>query len=147
MTLLVPFDGSDLAEGALLRAREFSAAFAEDVVAVTVIPDGNADYARERGWIEPDEPFDAEAIVSRLQEQVHGLCASAEHRHETVDRYAPTGTIASRVRAVAREENASMVFVGSENAGRLVVGITSVGGTIASNEAYDVVIVRQRSPP
>ena len=40
-----------------------------------------------------------------------------------------------------------MVFVGSGNAGRLVTSLSSVGGTLASNGAYDVVIVRNRTPP
>jgi hypothetical protein len=47
---------------------------------------------------------------------------------------------------VAREEDASMVFLGSENAGHLVSAVGSVGSTVATDEAYDVVIVRHRSP-
>ncbi len=39
-----------------------------------------------------------------------------------------------------------MVFIGSENAGHLVTSISSVGGSIASDDAYDVVIVRHRNP-
>ncbi|WP_092817806.1 hypothetical protein [Halopenitus malekzadehii] len=40
-----------------------------------------------------------------------------------------------------------MVFIGSENAGQIVTGITSVGATVAAEDAYDVVIIRTRSPP
>jgi len=39
-----------------------------------------------------------------------------------------------------------MVVIGSENAGHLTVSVTSVGGTIATDDAYDVLIVRNRSP-
>mgnify|MGYP003836178145 CR=1 FL=1 len=38
MTILVPFDGSDLAEAALIRATQFGNLFDEDVLAVSVIP-------------------------------------------------------------------------------------------------------------
>lgn len=146
MTLVVPFDGSELAEAALVRATEFGIVFDEDVLAVTVIPRGNPDYARERGWIGPSQSFDMEAVVSTVHEQVTDLCPSADFRHKTVDRYAPTGTIAKRVRKIAQKVDASMVFIGSDNAGHLVSTISSVGRSIAIDDEYDVVIVRDRTP-
>lgn len=146
MTLIVPFDGSELAKTALVRATEFGNVFDEIVVAVSVIPKGNTDYARERGWIGTDEPFDMAAVVSTLHEQVTSLCPSANFRHTVVDRRAPPGSIAKRLRKVARNEDASMVFIGSENAGRLVTAVSSVGGSVATDTAYDVVIVRHRRP-
>jgi len=145
VTLVVPFDGSTLAEAALVRATEFGNVFDEDVLAVSVIPRGNAEYAGERGWIGQDEAFDLDAVVSTLHEQVTDLCPSADFRHKVVDRYAPSGSIAKRLRTVAREEDASMVFLGSENAGHLVSEM-SVGSTVATGDGYDVVIVRDRSP-
>ncbi len=39
-----------------------------------------------------------------------------------------------------------MVFIGSENAGRLVTAVSSIGGFVATDQSYDVVIVRDRSP-
>ena len=146
MTLVVPFDGSDLAEAALVRATEFGSVFDEDVLAVSVIPKGNKDYAREHGWIGQDEEFDLESVVSTLHEQVVNLCPSADFRHKVVDRYVRSGSISKRLRKVAREEDASMVFLGSENAGHLVSAVSSVGSSVAADEAYDVVIVRDRSP-
>jgi nucleotide-binding universal stress UspA family protein len=146
MTLVVPFDGSSLAEAALVRATEFGTVFDEDVLAVSVLPKGNTKYAREQGWIGQNEEFDRESVISTLHEQVTDLCPSADFRHKVVGRYAKAGTIAKRLRKVAREEDASMVFIGSENAGRLVTAVSSVGGTVATDESYDVVIVRHRSP-
>ncbi|WP_424005083.1 universal stress protein (plasmid) [Haloarcula salina] len=146
MTLVVPFDGSELAEAALVRATEFGIVFDEDVLAVTVIPRGNADYAREREWLEPSQPFDMEGVVATVHEQVTDLCPSADFRHKVVDRYAPAGTIAKRVRNVAQQVDASMVFIGSDNAGHLVSTVSSVGQSIAVDDEYDVVIVRDRSP-
>lgn len=146
MTLVVPFDGSDLAEAALVRATEFGNVFEEDVLAVSVVPKDNASYARERGWLTEDESFDLETVVSTLHTQVTDLCPSANFRHKLVDRYAPSGSIAKRLRRVARDEDASMVFIGSENAGHLVSAVSSVGATVATDTSYDVVIVRHRRP-
>ena len=57
MTLLVPFDGSELSEAALERATEFAEFSGEDVVALTVVPD-EPEYALSRNWLDPTEPFD-----------------------------------------------------------------------------------------
>ncbi|AQL43382.1 universal stress protein [Halorientalis sp. IM1011] len=146
MTLVVPFDGSELAEAALVRATEFGIVFEEDVLAVSVIPKGNAEYAREHGWIESNEDASVESVVSRLHRQVTDLCPSANFRHRVVDKHAPTGAIAKELRKMAEREDASMVFIGSENAGHLVTSISSVGSSVAAEESYDVVIVRDRSP-
>jgi len=146
MTLVVPFDGSELAAAALVRAAEFSAVLEEPVLAVSVVPEGGASFARERDLIDADEQFEMETVVARLREAVRSLCPDAEFRHLVVDRYARAGTVAKRVRRVAREAEASMVFIGSDNAGRLVTSISSVGGSVATDEAYDVVIVRHSGP-
>lgn len=146
MTLLVPFDGSDLAMAALQRATEFSAVFDEPIVAVTVVPDGNTEYARSRGWLEADEQFDDEEVHGYLRDAVASLAPTASVRIESVGRDAPAGTISNRVRKVAREVDASMVFVGSDNAGHMVTSLSSVGGAVAADGSYDVVIVRERTP-
>jgi nucleotide-binding universal stress UspA family protein len=146
MTFVVPFDGSELAATALVRAVEFAAVLDERVVTVSVIPEGNASYARERGWLDPGEEFDLESVVAHLHEAVTAHAPAAEFRYEVVGRRAPPGTIATRLRERARAEGASMVFVGSENAGRLVSSLSSVGETVAADDAYDVVIVRHRTP-
>lgn len=146
MTLVVPFDGSELAEAALVRAGEFATVFDETVVAVSVIPKGDVQYAREHDWLGPEESYDPDAIVSTLHTQVVELCPSAEFRKEYVDRYAPSGAISKTVRRIAKAEDASMVFIGSENAGHVVTSVSSVGRGITSDDAYDVVIVRHRSP-
>jgi nucleotide-binding universal stress UspA family protein len=146
MTLVVPFDGSELAEAALVRASEFGYVFDEDVLAVCVIPDGNVEYARGRDWIGPADGFDADAVVSALRRQVADRCPAAEFRHVLVNRYALPVSISRRVREVAKNENASMIFIGSENAGHLVTSVSSVGSNIAKDETYDVVVVRHASP-
>ena len=145
MTLVVPFDGSELAEAALVRAAALDAVFEEGVVAVTIVPNGNREYAREAGWIDDGE-FELDAITERLEKQVAALAPDARYRYDVVGQYASAGTISKRVREVAREEDASMVVIGSENAGHLTVSVSSVGGGIAADNAYDVLVVRNRSP-
>jgi len=146
MTLLVPFDGSALAEAALVRATEFGNVFDEDVLAVSVIPRRNTTYARKRGWVGQNEAFDLSSVIATLHEQVTDLCPTANFRHKVVGRHAQPGTIARLLRNVAKTEDASMVFIGSENAGRLVTAVSSVGGSVATDQSYDVVIVRDRTP-
>lgn len=144
MTVVVPFDNSDLSRRALTRAEDVSKPL-EDIVAVTVIPNGNRKYARERGWLAADDEFDPETIVSRLSQFVSEICAAASFEYIVVDRYAKPGQIASKLRAYARECDARLVVIGSDNAGRLVSTISSVGCTVATDLAYEVLIVRH--PP
>jgi hypothetical protein len=42
-------------------------------------------------------------------------------------------------------ETYDLVFVGIENAGRVVAPVSSVGGSVASSTDYDVLIVRSRA--
>jgi lipopolysaccharide biosynthesis protein len=115
-------------------------------VAVSVIPEDNASYARDREWLDPGESFDLQTVVARLHEDVTTHAPNAEFRYDVVGRRATPGTIAGRLREQARDVDASMVFVDSENAGRLVSSLSSVGETVAADDAYDVVIVRHREP-
>ena len=145
MTLIVPFDGSKLSKAALVRAAQFDTLLQEGVIAVTVLPRNNTEYARERGWLDENEPFDAEAIVGSLRSTVADIAPEAEFRYEVVDRYAPVGTVAGRLRQFARENTASIVFLGSENAGRIVSGFT-VGASVSADRAYDTMIINSVRP-
>jgi nucleotide-binding universal stress UspA family protein len=145
MTLVVPFDGSRLSKAALLRAVQFEEVLDEDVVAVSAIPANNAAYARERGWLDADEQFDADAVVSHLREAVAEVAPAADFRHVSVDRNATRGTIANRLRNFARSHDASIVFLGSENAGRITTSLT-VGRSVAADPDYDTLIVSAVRP-
>jgi hypothetical protein len=59
-----------------------------------------------------------------------------------MDRYAPNGKIRNELSRVARDEDASMLFTGSGDAGRIVNAVTTVGGSVSSRVAYDLGIVR-----
>ncbi|EMA00951.1 Universal stress protein family protein [Haloarcula vallismortis] len=145
MVLLVPFDGSVLSKAALTRAMEFADYREEDVTALSVIPD-DAAYARERGWIDADETFAVETIADRMREQAESVAPMASFRYEVpedVSSMASTTTDITRtIREVAHDEGASIVFIGSENAGRVSTPVCSVGSPVSEDPQYDVHIVR-----
>lgn len=142
MTIVVPFDGGELSRAALRRGGELGRALDQQVVAVSVIPASNAEYAREQGWIDQREQFDSERVVSHLSEQVYSLTPGVAFEYEVVGRYAQPGEIASKLRRTARKKNADIVVLGSDNAGHIVTSVSSVASPIAADGAYDVLIVR-----
>ncbi|WP_226010711.1 universal stress protein [Halomicrobium salinisoli] len=145
MVLLVPFDGSDLSKAALRRACEYSEYTGEAVLALSVIPD-DADYARERGWIDEGEPFAVQSVKESMAEAAESVDPDAEFRCEVpadVSSIADLTTdVVRTIREVAHEVDASIVFVGSENAGRVTTPVCSVGAPISEDPEYDVHIVR-----
>jgi len=142
MTFVVPFDGAPRTVTALERAREFADALGEDIIVVSVIPERNAAYARERGWLPAGEPFDMKTIVTTLRDQVHDIAPEADFEYERCSRSVTGNRIAKPVRKVAKRVDADMVFVGSDDAGRLTTTASSVGNRIATDGSYDVVLVR-----
>lgn len=143
MTFVVPFDGSAYAEAALVRAREFAPGVDETVQAVTIVPRGNVRYAREKGWLGPDDPFDVAVITDTLAERVNEITPLAEFHHETCSREVSGNVVARPIRKFARREGATTVFVGSPSAGRLTRRLSSVGERVGADAAYDVMIVRR----
>lgn len=143
--LLVPYDGSPLARTAIERAQEVSNLRDEGVLALTVLPD-DEEFARERGWVDEDEPYDPDAIAARFEQEVAAIAPDATFR---VERPGEGGILASatmdvarRIRQVADELDARVVFIGSENAGRVSTPVTSVGSPVSEDPRYDVYIVR-----
>ncbi|WP_267640537.1 universal stress protein [Haloarchaeobius amylolyticus] len=146
MSLLVPFDGSDLSTTALRRATEFADFSDASLVVLTLVPD-DPEYARERGWLDPEDTFDVGVIERKLRQRVHDIAPNAEFRCELVEENAdPVATlpmdVARRIRQIAADVDAEILFVGSENAGRVSTPLTSVGSPISEDPQYDVHIVR-----
>ncbi|AEH37142.1 universal stress protein [Halopiger xanaduensis] len=146
MSLLVPFDASRLATDALERATTFGEALEEEVVVLTVIPD-DPEYARDRGWITEGEPFAPDAIEAGIRERVMDVAPEATFHTERVSSDEPTATsttnVVREIRRVAAEIEASVVFIGSENAGSVIAPQSSVGSPVASDQRYDVYVVRR----
>lgn len=145
MVLLVPFDGSQLAAAALERATAFAEFYDDEVLVLTALPD-DAGFARERGWIADDESYDTEVVAERLERQVREIAPEATYRIERPDMVASCAwtaiDVARTIRDVAHEVDASVVFIGSDNAGRVTTPVTSVGSPISKDPHYDVHIVR-----
>lgn len=161
MTYMVPFDGSPRSKAALAKAslhaialddvspalrRELVTDRPVDVVAVSIIPD-SARYAREAGWIDEGEDFAVRDVAEQLHRQVIDLAPSARFDYEAVGRRSRSGKISSRLRQWAADLDADVVFIGSENAGRIVQPVTSVGRGLASDQDFDLCIVRHPLPP
>jgi len=144
MTLVVPFDGNELSKMALIRAVQFDTVVDEGVVVVSVIPQ-NSSYARERGWIGPSETFDDKAIVEGFRNQVQSIAPDAEFHPLSVGQAASSKSISNKVRKFARANNASIVFIGSENAGRVSSSLT-VGSAVTADRSYDTMIVSHAQP-
>ena len=145
MTFVVPFDGSEPSRVGIRRAVELAPASIR-VVAFSVVPRKHTEWARDRGLLDADEEYSNERVVSRLQDRAHDVDDDVVFQHTTVDRYAPPGKISHEIRAFAREVDATMVFVGSPRAGGIVSSLQSVGSSVASDDAYDVVLVRRQDP-
>jgi nucleotide-binding universal stress UspA family protein len=141
MSYVVAFDNSPLSRTALRRAVEYGGAVGEDVVAVTAIQ-RDPELARERGWLGGDETFDVETVATNLTRAVSEIAPDARFEWRTLDKHAPRGRVARSVRDLAVEADASVVFVGSDNAGRMVTSISSVGQSVFADDRYDVHIVR-----
>lgn len=140
MTYLVAYDGSALSETALRRATTFAEATDERVVVVSVVPTDDA-LAEEYGLV-GDGEYDPAEAADRLGEAVGDVAPAAEFRAESVDAYAGKGLIAREITRAASREDASVVFVGSDDAGRIVQPISSVGGAVTSEGDFDVYVAR-----
>ena len=142
MTYVVPFDGSRLAEEALARAVELGSELDSEVVVISVIPERKR-YAREKGWIGDEDPLDVDVVVDDLRERVERVAPDAEFRYERIREYPSGDEIAEEIARLLDEHDPSIVFLGSENVGRVVTPLTSVGVGVAAAESYDVYVVRQ----
>ncbi|WP_135362835.1 universal stress protein [Halosimplex halophilum] len=146
MTYLVPFDGSALSEAALERATEFGDLTDTEVVALVVIPLDEREFAVERGWIDEDERYDPDDIESALEAKIRAVAPDATFRCERPEDVSSVASVTTDVvrtiRAVAEEVGAEIVFIGSENAGRVSTPVSSVGAPVSEDPRYDVHIVR-----
>lgn len=146
MTVLVPFDGSKLARTALKRAETFTDSRDEKLVALTVLPADEA-FAVDRGWINSPEEYDVSALAARFEDHVTAIAEEATFRYETPDdtevlTATPADDITRTIREVAAKLDVSVIFIGTENAGRISTPVTSVGSPLSKDPQYDVHIVR-----
>ncbi|XGI82957.1 universal stress protein [Halorutilales archaeon Cl-col2-1] len=146
MIALVPFDASDLSKAALRRAKEYADALGDWViVAASVVPDDER-YVRSRGWIDEGDGFSLERAAEYLEDEVAEIAPNAAFEHSVIGGYSTKGSIATELGSVIREYDPSIIFIGSDNVGRIATPVTSVGGRAASAGDYDVYVVRKQKP-
>ncbi len=139
MVFLVPFDGSPISEAALSKAVEHGKALGEEVVAVSFVPTG-AEYAERRKWIQPEEDFAAETASATLRRKIEETTDEAERTYAESGAQSPGG-LTDHVRRIARDVDASVLFVGaSDNAEP--DGLRTPFGEVDNTGEYDVHIVR-----
>ena len=145
MTILAPYDGSALSRTAVSRATEFADYRDEEALVLTVIPDDES-FALQRGWVDEDGHYDPGAVEARFRTEVESIAPGATFRTEQPDSPPPAAatrdTVARTIRTVAAEVDASILFIGSDNAGRVSTPADSVGSPISTDADYDVHIVR-----
>jgi nucleotide-binding universal stress UspA family protein len=136
VTYLVAFDGRPRSTAALRRA----AALAEDtdarLVVGSVLPTDEA-FAEAYDLLEDGE-YDLSGAADRLRRRAREVAPDAAFRAERVDTYAGKGRIADRLRRMALDESADLVFLGTDGAGRVVRRLSRV----EDDAAYDLFVVR-----
>lgn len=142
MKFVVAYDGGPMAETALDRAATLADGVDGTVTAITVLPRGNARYAREQGWIEEDEPWSQEQIVDDLRRSVETIAPTASFERREVERYAPRGKIGRALKRATDEEGADVLVIGTENAGRVFTTLTTVTRSVAQG-SFDLFVVRE----
>lgn len=141
LTFFVPFDGTELAVAALERADTLASGPGATVVVGTIVPK-DRDYARERDWIGANEALDPEVIEERLLGWVTDISPTAAFRCQTVGAHVSSGGIATRLRDMAEDVDADVVFLGSENVGSVAAPISSIGSNVATRVSYDIYLVQ-----
>lgn len=125
-TYLVAYDGGDHAREALRRAAGFASRTDARLVVVGVLPTdpglaGTYDLAA-------DGAYDPGTAADRPRAAAEEVAPGAAFRAERVDAYAGKSRIARVIRRVAREVDADVVFLGSDDPGRVVRRVARVDG-------------------
>ena len=141
MTILVPFDGTEIARVALERGSELAAAFDRDLLVYSVVPTRRR-YAEQKGWIEAGEALDVTAGIDALRGQVRATAPAATFEHQVIEGEAAGGYIARKIRDFARQHDVVVLVLGSESVGRVVTPLTSVGKSVAAEQTYELYLVR-----
>lgn len=141
MVFLVPYDGSSVSEAALDRAVEHGEALEEEVVAVTFVPTGS-EYAERRKWIEPTEDFAVDSARSELKRKIAETTDDAERNYLDSGATSVENGVSDRIRRIAKDVDASIMYVGTSDDEQPENTVTTPFGAIAQDGSYDVHLVR-----
>lgn len=141
MALFAPYDGTPLSTSALSRASELAAEADQPLMAATVVPRERR-TAVDHGWLTEDERFDLDRIRRRLRARVESVTPAADYTIRAVDGRLTSGAVARILRDIARDVDATVVVMGSENVGRAVTPANTVSGRVAARLETDLYVVQ-----
>lgn len=145
MEFVVAFDGTPVSKTALDRAVQLADGVGGEVTAISIVPAGNAQYARQHGWVDEEDTYSRDAVLDTLRESVESVAPNASFVHQSVDRYAPRGKIGRVLKTEAEASGVDVLVIGTANAGRVFTALTTVTRSVA-NGAYDLYVVRETDP-
>lgn len=129
MTYVVAFDDSVLARGALRKAVEYAEPTDSEVIAVTIIPEYDVPYLRDKGWIGRTrgtrtvrmQEATAGAVSAMLRNQIARIEPDVEFVPVVIDRQVDTTeTIGAELRTVISDHGGTDVFVGAREPTHIV---------------------------
>jgi nucleotide-binding universal stress UspA family protein len=127
--VLIPLDGSTLAQEAINAASDLATTLGADVVLVQVVelPVGPVGpFGEPYAYI----PYDPSAAVTDAKQYLEGIAAILRQRGHRVTVETPVGFAAQEIAAVARERGAGVIAMATRGRGglaRLVLGSVATG--------------------
>jgi nucleotide-binding universal stress UspA family protein len=139
MSYLVAFDDNPLSRGALRKAVEYAEPTHQEVIVITIIPQSNVQYYRDKRWIDKRTErkqtaelteATAEAISRNLRGRVNRIAPNA--RFEPIISnitQVTTRGIANQLRQAIRDYDPSDVFIGARDARAIVSALLDSSDT------------------
>lgn len=137
--LLVPLDGSPLAEAALGPAGEVADALGAELVLLRVVEPADGFAALETAYL----PAQSQGVLDEAQGYLDGISTSPSMAGRTTTRLVAAGDPAAKITAVARDENVDLIVMsmhGSGGLARLMMG--SVATSVLQRAATPLLLVR-----
>jgi nucleotide-binding universal stress UspA family protein len=143
-TIILPLDGSKLAEAALQPVAELAARLGSELVLVQVIPfPPYSLYADDGAYL---AAFDCDAAIAGAHEYLAGVAARLKPAVSQVRGRAELGQPAEAIAEVARQEGAALIAMathGRSGLARLVLG--SVATATLRRTAVPLILIRPAS--
>jgi nucleotide-binding universal stress UspA family protein len=137
--LLVPLDGSQLAEAVLGPAGEVADALGAELVLLRVVEPADGFAALGLSYL----PAKSQAVLDEAQGYLDGISTSPSMAGRTTTRLVAAGDPAAKIAAVARDEDVDLVVMATHGSGgltRLTMG--SVATSVLHRSATPLLLVR-----
>ena len=140
--LIVPLDGSELAEAALPLASQFAATFGGHIVLVGVVP-GPGDNVAAPGAVVTYVADDYEAVQSDAQNYLNGIASQLTADGLSATVAVRSGIPAQQIAAAATEHSAAVVVMATHGRTGIVRSILgSVAGEALHHSPCPVLLIR-----